>query len=232
MRPDLRLLSLLLLLGAAANAGAQCLGSDNTKVVHVFFTCTGVPEEVTVTIGGEPVKVTKKAGASYWRGETSLPFQISTRALNGVAMTSFRVPCKVQPASYQPANGPCAAKYVVNCEPLFQLKVMAVPGDVAATITYERQKTQGAIESCDLKGEKTTPALLALGSEKLRVSAKSSTGAPMAAELSRELFEAVAERKMSEFTPFISNTRSTVPRSRAAAKVRELTLQNILFIRQ
>ena len=217
-----------LLVLVAAGASAQCIDTDTVSAVLVEFRgCTNLPNEIAAKVGNQDVTLTKTG--SNWQTETDT-FVVRTRQLTNIDLQNVRTPCSVKPAAHD--AGACVAKYVVSCEPLFQLKVMAVPQEVPATISYERQKTTRTIESCDLRGEKTTPTLLSLGTETLRVSTKIITGAALAADLKRELFEAVAERKLSEFAQFTVNSRSTVGRSRASSSLRQLTLQNIVFIRQ
>src|SRR5688500_11670575 len=71
--PD-ALAAIVLLCGMAPLAHGQCSSpAAATKIVHVeFIGCSAeMATDVVVTIGTEPILVSKPAGATFWRGEAA-----------------------------------------------------------------------------------------------------------------------------------------------------------------
>ncbi len=223
----------LLCILAAARTEAQCTPADVTNIVHVQFRgCTLPADDIPVTIGDEEIVLNKPPGQPYWRGETAQAFRIADGHLTSVEIKGFRTMCNVRPAA--DSAGACVAKYVVSCEPLWSLNVKTFPEGVRATIDYERQPTTKTVESClfEKKGQKSTPYVFDIGSEKMIFSTTSITGTALRIELTSENFRAKPEWKLSDLVAFVVAQRAANKGGPNLKELHQLTAENILFVKQ
>lgn len=212
----------VLLGGLAPLAYGQCSSAGAaTKFVHVeFIGCSAtMAADVVVTIGQEPILVTKQPDKSSWRGEAAETFTIRERLLTSVDVRGVRIPCTVEPRPY--SDGACVAKYKVHCEPLWQLKV-APKGTDRAEINYERQPTSKTVQACELtkKEQAGVPAMIRVGTEKLLVTANFG-GRTKTVDLYLDLFEGKPKWTFTELVALLPPDRAAAPgnpNQRALAK--------------
>src|SRR3954453_7790084 len=220
--------ALLCIALAVPAAHAQCTEDDNTSIVYVDVTgCTALPEQFDVVIGDQTVPVTRSADKRLWSG-TAAPFVIGDGKLARADLPGFRTSCAVVA---RPENdGPCVARYRLQCEPVYRVFVQS---GKQATIDYKRQsaKTYGTCETPS--GSLRTPSTLAVGSsDTLQVSTTTLVGAPLEGTLKFEMFQLKPKWTMFEIIDPDAWKRTSVHTSPAAAKLRELTIRNLEFIKQ
>jgi hypothetical protein len=213
-------------IASAAATHAQCASDDSTKHVYIDVAgCTLLPEQFEVVIGDETVTVTRSADKSHWTGTTESPFTIADRSLTRVELPGFRTSCAVLAKALN--DGPCVARYRLQCEPLCRLQVKSTAK--RATIEYQRTLIT-AFGGCEKPtGTVSTPGSLTVGSkETLRVSTTSVTGALVEGTLTFDMFQQKPEWTMFEIANW---DRTSISNSPASAALRKMTT-TMLFIKQ
>ena len=223
----------VLCIAGAASLHAQCGSDDSTNAVYIDVVgCTKLPDEFEVVIGGEAVPVTRSAGRMIWSGTTESPFLIKDGRITKVNLPGFRTACTTLA---KPQNdGPCVARYRLQCEPMCLVRVKSVPEQTRATIDYVRQSGK-AFDGCEKPaGTLSTPGSLAFGSsDELTISTTSIVGALMEGKLTFGMFQEKPEWTMIEIAAQSGGTgRSSVHTSFAATEVRKRTAENMVFVRQ